>query len=96
MTNYLTVRLAPWAMERITRDYLTSTPAGPGKAPRIRKMSKVALRASLADFPDTEFSSDRGYLTTREAKAQGIDVLEVRFNGDRDLAMIDLATGRVS
>src|SRR6187431_590009 len=41
---YLTVRLTPWAMERITRDYLKSD-----------RLTKAALKASLRDMPDTEF-----------------------------------------
>lgn len=93
MSNYLTVRLAPWAMDRIARDYLKNP----------SRMTKSALRASLTNVPDTEFQTVGGYneragatLTVREAAATGVTHLEVRFNNDRDVAMIDCATGRVS
>lgn len=89
---YLTVRLTPWAMERITRDYLKSD-----------RMTKAALKASLRDMPDTEFHTvatpvTRGgaVVTVREAHDSGVTGLEVRFNNDRDVAMINCATGKVS
>lgn len=99
--NYLQVRLTPWAMERIVKNYLTR-PHGDGT--KQVRMSKVALRASLADMPDTEFhtiGNDFGVrggqvVTVREAREQGITALEVRFNGDRDLAVVSTETGRVS
>jgi len=103
MTTYATVRLTPWAAERIIRDYCTRSPLGPGKPARVGKVSKTAIRQSLKDLPGTEFHTVetpvmRGgaVLTVDEAKEDGIDVLEVRFNDDRSVAMIDVRTGRVS
>jgi hypothetical protein len=74
MSEYLSVTLAPWATSRIVRDY--------GK-PGGRGVTQAMLMLSLVDFPDTEFHSDRGYLTRREGAAQGITHFEVRKpNGD--------------
>lgn len=86
--SYLTVRLTPWARERIARDYLKSPD----------RMTKAGLRASMAAMPDTEFHTvERGQVvTTREALAVGVTVLEVRFNSDRDVAMIDCRTNKVT
>ena len=86
MTQYLTVRLTPWATDRILRDYCKG-----------KRVTKTALRQSLREFPDTEFHTVGGpgeragaVLTTREAKDSGVDVLEVRFIEDRDLAMVTI------
>jgi hypothetical protein len=93
MTRYSTVRISPWAMERIRKNYLKNPD----------RMTKAALKASLADVPGTEFHTvatpeQRGgaVLTVAEAKREGIDVLEVRYNSDRDVAMVNTHTGKVS
>jgi len=87
--NTVAVTLTPWAVHRIT-----GTNNG--------KVSKKALRESLASFPDTEFYTIatlnmRGgvVLTTREAIDHGIDLLEVRTPRMELLAAIYLTDGKV-
>lgn len=81
----LSVTLAPWAVARIIRDY--------GK-PGATRVTKAMLRQSLRDFPDTEFHSDRGYLTTREAGNVGVHTLEVR-QGINLLAVITIQGNQI-
>jgi hypothetical protein len=83
--NDMTVRLTPWARERIVKAYCQSG-----------HVTKTALRMSLRDFPDTEFHTVAtptqpragAVVTTREAAAAGFDELHVRLNNDRDLAIV--------
>lgn len=91
MTTYLQVRLTPWAKQRIVKTYC-----------KTDRITKTAIRQSLKDLPGTEFHTiptptERGgqVVTVEEAHAQGVDVIEVRYNNDRDLAMITIhPTGR--
>jgi len=83
---FLTVRLTPWATERIVKNYCK------GKV-----VTKTALRQSLREFPDTEFHTAGqpgvragAVITTRKARDTGVHTLEVRFNEDRDLAMVTI------
>ena len=85
MTRYLTVRLAPI----MSTGKATATP---------NRVTKKLIREWLADG-DTLVAFravDGGYLTIPEARREGVDVLELRYNGDRDVAMVNVATGRVS
>lgn len=75
--NSLSVQVAPWAVSRIVREY--------GKPNGRPGVNKSMLKRSLTDFPDTEFTIWGGstVTTTREARAVGYDLLEVRKpNGD--------------
>lgn len=87
----LSVTLAPWAVTRIIRDYGKPN-ARTGKVPN--RVTKAMLRQSLRDFPDTEFGSARGYLTTREAGTAGIESLEVRQGPDL-LAVVTIRDDQV-
>src|SRR5262245_26209814 len=86
MHDTMLVRLTPWAIERIRKDH------NGGRA----KITKKALRESLAAFPGTEFHTiatpdqPRGgtVITVREAWQVGVRTLEVRLNGDVDLAVV--------
>lgn len=78
------VRLTPWAAQRITRDY--------------GGVSVETIRQSLKDFPATEFHTvwtpiyprDGAVVDVNSALVNpgGFDQMEVRFNNDRDLAVI--------
>jgi hypothetical protein len=75
------VRLTPWAEKRIIRDY--------------GRVNKTTLRQSLKDLPGTEFHTIAnpilgvpGGKVVSVAEASGFDQIEVRFNSDRDLAII--------
>ena len=89
MTKYMTVRLTPWAAERIAKDY--------------GSVSKKSLRQSLRDFPGTEFHTvatpdqprDGAVVTVAEAHDAMVDVLEVRFNNDRSVAMVTIRGDQV-
>ena len=68
------VRLTPWAKQRIIKAYC-----------KTERVTKSAIRASLREFPDTEFHTvgdlntrSGAVLTVKEAHAAGIDLLEVR------------------
>ena len=84
MTNYLTVRLTPWAETRITKNY--------------GAVNKSTLRQSLREFPGTEFWTvatpefprDRAVVTVAEAHATMVDVMEVRYDNDRKVAMVTI------
>jgi hypothetical protein len=85
MTRYMHVHLSPWAEERIIKAH--------------GSISKASIRKSLRDFPDTEFRTiatpeqprEGAVVTTREARAAGFDVLEVRFDRDRKVAMVTMS-----
>ena len=84
MTRYMTVRLTPWATDRINKNY--------------GAVNKMNLRKSLKDFPDTEFHTvstpefprDGAVVTVREAHAAMVDVMEVRYARDTQVAMLTI------
>lgn len=84
MTEYMQVRLTPWALQRIRKDYC-----------KTNKVTKAALRQSLRDLPGTEFHTiasvvQRGgaVVTVAEAAEAGFHTLEVRLNDDYDVAVV--------
>jgi len=91
--NSLTVRLTPWATDRILKNYCKGN-----------TVTKAALRQSLRDMPDTEFWTiatpdyprSGAVVTTREALAEGADTLEVYDSRDRLLAVIVSRAGSQS
>jgi hypothetical protein len=72
-------RLAPWATERITKNY--------------GKVTKTTIARSFAEVPLTEMYAIAtpfqrgGYFTTSEVCPASI---ELRFNNDRDLCIVDV------
>jgi hypothetical protein len=84
--THLQARLAPWATERITKNY--------------GKVTKTTIKQSFAEFPDTEMHAiatpfqQGGYFTTREVCPATI---ELRYNNDMGLAMIEVnARGKIT
>jgi hypothetical protein len=55
-----------------------------------KKVSGKAIKAALAQKPELEFidALTGQYLTVAEAKKLGVRSLNVRYNGDRDVAVI--------
>lgn len=84
MTKYMTARLTPWAAARITKNY--------------GSVNKTTLRKSLRDFPGTEFHTvatpefprDGAVVTVAEAHEAMVDVIEVRYDNDRSVAMVTI------
>lgn len=80
----LTVRLTPWARNRIAATY--------------GGINKTAIRNSIRDFPGTEFHTvatvgqprEGAVVTVEEAARLGVTHIEVRFNDDRGLAIIEV------
>ena len=62
------------------------------------RVSKQAIRTTLRDRPATEFRTiatpvqprEGAYFTLKEASRLGYDQVELRFNDDRDVAIITL------
>lgn len=78
MSNYLVVRIAPWSLKHL--------------AGENGQISKKSILEGLKAHPNAEFHEVRSgaCLTVEEARESGVKQLNVRYNSDRDFAVIEL------